>query len=330
MRPQVVLAYAGLGEGEIEHDVFEAEDVELVAVDQLDSPEGRAAVRQAEALMVTVQPVSGSLLSSMERCKVVTRVGTGVDAIDIETATTRGIWVTNVPDYSIDEVSTHALALLLAQARNLPGHVAAAMAGSWRYQHETPIRRYSQLTLGILGFGRIGKAMGRKGRGTGLRVIACDPYIPAEHITETGAESVDFETLVRTSDFLSLHVPLTDATRGIIDGRALAQMKPNACVINTSRGDVIDIDALLAAIQSSQIAGAALDVLPIEPPPLDHPVMHEPKILVTPHVAWASEEAAQDVKRRGAEDVLRVLHGERPRCPVNEVEIASVAAGGST
>jgi D-3-phosphoglycerate dehydrogenase len=329
MRQRVVLAYAGLGDGGIEQEVFGAGDVEVTMVDHLDSPEGVAVARNTDALMVTVQPVSGRLLASMERCKVVTRVGTGVDAIDIATPTARGIWVTNVPDYSIDEVSTHALALLLAQARNLPAHLTAAATGNWRYQWETPIRRYNRLTLGILGFGRIGSAMGRKGLGTGLRVIACDPYVCEERITEVGAEPVDFDTLLRTSDFLSLHVPLTDTTRGIIDGRALSLMQQSAYIVNTSRGEVIDTDALVVAVQRGQIAGAALDVLPVEPPPPNDPVMHEPKILVTPHVAWASEEAAQDVKRRGAEDVLRVLRGERPRCPVNDVDRVSAAIGGS-
>jgi D-3-phosphoglycerate dehydrogenase len=302
-------------------------EAEVIAVDSLQVPEARAVLDRVAALMVTTHPVSVELLERMPNCRIVCRVGTGVDAIDVPSATRRGIWVTNVPDYSIDEVSTHALALLLALERNLRGHLAAAAAGDWRYQPVSPIRRLRGKTLGILGFGRIGSTMGRKGLGIGFRVAACDPYIPQERISDAGATPVDFETLFRTADAISLHVPLTEETRQIVNERALVLMKPTAFLVNTARGEVVDVDALLAAVQRGQLAGAAVDVLPTEPLPTDHPLLHEPRILVTPHVAWASEEAAVDVRRRAAEDVARVLRGERPRTPVNEVEpLAAVGA----
>jgi D-3-phosphoglycerate dehydrogenase / 2-oxoglutarate reductase len=331
MRPTVVMAHTLAEETSIEEEVLGA-DADLVTIDSLDDPGDRAAAREAAALMVTVQPVPADLLGLMDRCRIVTRVGTGVDAIDIPVATARGIWVTNVPEYSIDEVSSHALALLMALQRNIRGHLAAAQGGDWRYQTVTPIRRFQGQTLGILGFGRIGGAMGRKGLGIGLRVIAHDPYLPPERIGAAGAEPVSFETLLKESDFLSLHVPLTHGTRGIIDAAALARMKPTAYLVNTARGEVVDISALVAAVRAGRLAGAGLDVLPTEPPDPKDPVLHEPRILVTPHVAWASEESKVDVRRRGAEDVLRVLRGERPRNPVNELNPERghlpVAAGG--
>lgn len=331
MKPTVVMAHTLSADTAIEEEVLGGE-AELLTVAGLDDPADRAVARDADALMVTLQAVPADLLAVMDHCRIVCRVGTGVDAIDIPTATARGIWVTNVPDYSIDEVSSHALALLMALQRNIRGHLAAAQAGDWRYQTVSPIRRFQGQTLGILGYGRIGSAMGKKGLGVGLRVIAHDPYLSSEKIAATGADAVGFQELLRESDFLSLHVPLTDGTRGIIDAAALAQMKPTAYLINTARGEVVDIPALVAAVRSGRLAGAGIDVLPTEPPDPNEPVLHEPRILVTPHVAWASEESKVDVRRRGAEDVLRVLRGARPRNPVNELDPdrsrLPVAAGG--
>lgn len=320
MRPRVVIAYARAGEAPVEEEILAAAGAEVIATGELESADARAAAREAAALMVGLNRVSAELLDEMTRCKIVTRVGTGVDAIDIPAATERGVWVTNVPDYSIDEVSSHAMALLLAQARMLFRHRVAGREGEWRYRAETPIRRLAGQTLGILGLGRIGGASARKGRGLGLNVIASDPYVPAERFEELGVRKVDFDSLMSESDFLTLHVPLTDETRWIIDARALSLMKPTAYLVNTARGEVVDVDALVAAVRAGTIAGAGIDVLPVEPPPPDHPILHEDRIIVTPHIGWASVEAGYDSKVRGTEDVVRVLRGERPKYPLNEIE----------
>lgn len=327
MGPTVLMAHTAIDDAAIERELFAPLAARLVAAADLDAPAARAAAREADALMVGVHRVPAALLGLMARCRIVTRVGTGVDAIDIPTATGRGVWVTNVPDYAIDEVSSHALALLLALHRNLRGHLAATAGGEWRYQAVSPIPRFAGLTLGLLGFGRIGSAMGRKGLGVGLRVVAHDPHIPQERIGAAGVEAVDFATLLRDADFLSLHVPLTDETRGLIDAASLARMKPTAYLINTARGEVVDVPALVAAVRAGRLAGAGLDVLPTEPPDPDDPVLREPRILLTPHIAWASEESKVDVRRRAAEDVARVLRGERPRTPVNEPAPVGAAAG---
>ncbi len=328
MKPTVVIAYAGMGDTSIETDVLSAVDADLVAVGSMSAPEALAVVRRADALMVTVQPVPADLIAELERCRIICRVGTGLDAIDIPAATAREIWVTNVPDYSIDEVSTHAIALVLAQARMLFPHRVAGRDGRWRYRAETPIRRLAGQTLGILGMGRIGSASARKGRGLGLEVIAHDPYLPNERFEELGVRRVDFDTLMRESDFLTLHVPLTDETRRIVDSRALSLMKPTAYLVNTARGEVIDVDALIQAVRAGMIAGAGIDVLPEEPPPADHPILQEERIIVTPHIAWASVEAGHDSKVRGSEDVVRVLRGERPKYPINELKRVPVGAAG--
>ena len=317
MTQRVLIGYANLGNAAIEAEILGAAGAEMMMAPELDAPDLPDLVRQADALMVTLQPVPASLIAELVQCKIICRVGTGVDAIDIPAATTRGIWVSNVPDYSIDEVSTHAIALVLAQARNLFAHREAARAGDWRYLADTPIRRLAGQTLGVLGLGRIGRASARKGRGLGLEVIACDPYVGDDVFAVVGAHRVDFPTLLAESDYLTLHVPLTEETRHLIDASALARMKPSAYLVNTSRGEVVDIPALVEAVRGNRIAGAAVDVLPVEPPAANDPVLSEERIIVTPHIAWASSEAARDVRVRAAEDVVRVLSGEPPRYSAN-------------
>src|SRR5215211_5016506 len=310
----VLIAYQGLGDSLVEREVLQALDANIVQLGHFDTPEALAAARQADAIMVTIQKIPADLIASLERCRVISRVGTGLDTIDIPAATARGIWVAYVQDYSVDEVSSHAVGLLLAHARGIPWLVESTRAGSWTHQVIAPRRRLSGQTLGVLGFGRIGQAVAAKARGLGLKIIVHDPYLAEQVIADGGARPIDRETLLRESDYLSLHVPLTDANRRFLDAQALALMKPTAVVINTARGGLIDEEALLNAVQSGQIAGAALDVLSIEPPPADHPLLHEPRIMITPHSGWYSEDAGRDVRVRASEEVVRVLRGERPRC----------------
>jgi D-3-phosphoglycerate dehydrogenase len=319
MPPTVVIAYGNANDAAIEQELLQAVDANLVHVGSLDTPEAGALIRQADALIVTIHRVAADLIASMERCRIISRAGTGLDAIDIPAATAHGVWVAYVPDYSVDEVSSHTIGLLLAHARGIPQLIDAARAGQWTNQAIVPRRRLRGQTLGLLGFGRIGQAVAAKARGLGLEIIAHDPYLDPQAVAANGARAVDRETLLRESDYLSLHAPLTDSNRRFLDASALALMKPTAMVINTARGGLIDEEALLAAIQSGQIAGAALDVLMVEPPAPDHPLLHEPRVMITPHAGWYSEEAGYDVRVRAAEEVVRVLRGERPRCPVNEI-----------
>ena len=319
MSPIVVAVYGSPADSLIERELLQAVDATLVHVASLDAPEARAHLREADALLVTIHRVSAELIATLERCRIISRSGTGLDAIDIPAATAKGIWVAYVPDYSIDEVSSHAVGLLLAHARGIPWLVESTRAGSWTHQLIAPRRRLRGQTLGLLGFGRIGQAVAVKARGLGLEIIAHDPFLDDQTIAAAGARPVDRETLLRESDYLSLHVPLTDANRQFIDAQALALMKPTAFVINTARGGLIDEDALLHAVKSGQIAGAGLDVLSVEPPPADHPLLHEPRILITPHTGWYSEDSSYDVRVRAAEEVVRVLRGDRPRCPVNQI-----------
>ncbi|GAB4555185.1 MAG: hypothetical protein OHK0023_26090 [Anaerolineae bacterium] len=316
--PSVVIAYEGFGGIDIERQTLGQMNVDIIHSKRLDTSEAQAAILQADALMVTIQKVPADLIARMQRCKIISRVGTGLDAIDIPAATQHGIWVTNVPDYSIDEVSTHVVALMLSHTRRLP--VLAEMirqTGWYSAALDRPVTRLGLLTFGVIGFGRIGAAAAKKALGLGMRVVVYDPYVPHEQIQRLGGEAVSLERLLHSADYISLHLPLTPETAKIINHETLSLMKPTAYLINTSRGGLIDEAALLEAIQSKRLAGAALDVLTVEPPAPDHPFLQESRITLTPHNAWYSEEAKQDVCRLGAEEVVRVLRGERPRNPAN-------------
>jgi D-3-phosphoglycerate dehydrogenase / 2-oxoglutarate reductase len=317
--PTVVIAYADFPDTALEDDILKTIGATIVRVGGLESPEQLEAARQADGLMVSIQSVPASLLNSMARCRIVSRMGTGLDAIDIPAATARGIWVTNVPDYAVDEVSTHAISLLLALARRLPRMLASTQQGVWDSSLARPFPRLRGQTLGVLGFGRIGRATAAKARGLGLEVIAHDPYVSAQTIEALGVQAVDAERLWRESDFLSLHTPLTDETRQVVNAQTLARVKPTAFLINTARGALVDDAALLQAVRSGQLAGAALDVLSVEPPPPDHPLLHEEHILITPHYAWYSEAASREVRVSATEEIVRVLRGDRPRCPANQI-----------
>lgn len=317
--PTVVVAYDEFSDTQVEESVLKGIDAHVIHSHNLSTPGALEAAKQADALMVTIQPVTADILASLEKCKIISRVGTGLDAIDIAAATQRGIWVTNVPDYSVDEVSTHAIALLLARARRIPDLVASTRRGSWDKMFVRPIQRLRGQTLGLLGFGRIGQAVAAKARGFGLEIIVYDPYVEAQKLEAMGVRPVDLDTLLRTSDYISLHAPLTESNQQIINEQALGKMKATAFLINTARGALIDEEALLKALRNQQIAGAALDVFTVEPPPPDHPLLHEARAMITPHIAWYSEAANHDVRVRGAEEVVRVLRGEKPIYPANNI-----------
>lgn len=320
MKPTVVIAHSAFGDDlAVERAVLRPLDAHIIHTGNLTEPDAITAVKEADALMVTLERVTAPIINSMDRCRVISRAGTGLDTIDIPTATARGIWVAYVPDYSIDEVSTHAIALLLAQARGLTPLFQSTRNGQWDPMRSGPIHRLRTQTLGIIGFGRIGQATAAKGRGLGLRVIAFDPIVDREAMAQLGVEAVDLETMAREADYISLHTPLTDRTRHLINAQFLSQMKPTAYLINAARGPLIDETALLHAVRKGQIAGAALDVLAVEPPAADNPLLQEERILITPHSAWYSEEAKIEMRTRAAEEVVRVLQGQPPRAPANQV-----------
>ncbi len=271
----------------------------------------------ADALLVSMAPITKEVIAGLKRCRAIVRYGVGYDNVDVAAATAHGIYVCNVPDYGIDEVSTHAITLALACLRRLPHQMEVARTGRWAEGVTGDIPRLAGLTFGLLGLGRIGRATARKAAGLGFHVIAHDPYIPAEQFKASGVEQVSFDELLARSDILSIHMPLTEETRGLFTESVLQRMKRTAILVNTARGPIVPNAAVLRALREGWIAAAGLDVLEQEPPPPDEPLLAEPKALITPHIAWYSEESMRDVRRKAAEEIARILSGQPPRNVVN-------------
>lgn len=276
-----------------------------------------AAVRQADAVLTQFAPVGARAIAAMERCRVIVRYGVGVDNVDLAAASARGIPVANVPDYSAAEVADHAMALLLSLVRKISAVVEQVRAGIWEIAPLRPTPGLEDMTLGLLGFGRVARGVAQRARAFGMRVIAYDPYVPPDAVMAGGAEPVGFDQLIGQADAVSIHLPLSDATRHIVDAAVLRQMKPSAYLINTSRGGLVDESALAAALAAGAIAGAGLDVLSQEPPPPDHPLLRLPHALVTSHCAWYSETSLARLQRLAAVEAARVLQGGRPQHVVN-------------
>ncbi len=270
---------------------------------------------EADALLVQYGLLTRRVIEGLPRLRLLVRYGVGVDGVDLAAATERGIPVANVPDYGTDEVANHAVALLLALARKITRLDRQTRAGRWDVFEAQPIHRLAGRTVGIVGCGRIGSRVARKLGGFDVRLLGHDPYIkdfPA------GVVPARLETLLAESDYLTLHCPLTAATRHLIDGPALAQMKPTAVLVNTARGGIVDIAALAEALEHGRLAGAGLDVTEQEPLDRTSPLLRMEQVIVTPHAAWYSEEGRSDLKRRVAEEAVRVLvGGEPPRNCVN-------------
>jgi D-3-phosphoglycerate dehydrogenase len=259
--------------------------------------------------------VTEPVIAAGRRLRIISRLGIGLDNIDIEAATRRRIVVTNVPDYCVIEVAEHSLALVLALARKIGFYHHETKTGQYRLQAGPPLRRIEGQTLGIIGIGRIGCKLAEKAMPLGLRVLVTSRRRP--ETLPHGAEFCDLEELLRRSDYVSLHAPLTPETRHLINAARLAHMKRGAYLINTSRGALIDTAALVAALDSGHLAGAALDVQDPEPPPLDRPPYNDPRVIVTPHAAFVSVESLENLRSRTARQVSLYLNGERPENIVN-------------
>lgn len=285
--------------------------------------------RDADAVLNCYAPMPTSVIENLERCKIIARYGIGVDTVDLAAATRKGIAVTNVPEYCIDEVSDHALALLLSWARKIVVANRAVRSGSWRLADVTPIRRLSGQTLGLIGLGKIALRLSAKAQALGLRVIGYDPYVPPERVAPLNITAVSLDDALNRSDFISMHAPLTPETRGMLNAAAFAKMKPTAVVINTARGPLIDEAALIAALTEQRIAGAALDVTPAEPPPADSPLRSLENVILTPHIAYYSEESLRDLQQEAVNEVLRALRGEPQKSLVNRelLSQATITAG---
>jgi len=275
-----------------------------------------------DAILTNWKQVTPAVLDAAPKCRIVTRYGVGVDNIAVAHATELGIPVANVPDYCFEEVSDHAMALLLACARRVVTFANATRHGQWDVKQGRPIRRVRGQTLGLIGFGRNGRALAGKALGFGLKMIVYDPWVTAEAVAPFGTPTNDLDALLRESDYVSVHVPLTPDTRNLINARTLRLMKPGAYLINTSRGPIIDEAALAQALSEKWIAGAGLDVLAQEPGDPANPLFALENAIITPHASFYSEESIEELQQKACERVVAALRGETPPNVVNPAVLA--------
>lgn len=305
---------------DIEMEVLSPLGATLVRTPGQSEEELAAACSQgAPAILAAAHPrFTRRVLAAARGLKWIVRYGIGVDQIDVATARELGITVCNVPDASTTEVALHATALVLALVRRLGEAALATRAGAWNLAALKPMHSLESMRVGVVGLGKIGRTTARNLAALGFAVCGFDPYIPAESFAGEPFTVCDsFAALARECDVLTLHLPATEQTRGMIDDDVLGQMKPGAYLVNVSRGELIDEAALEHALATGHLGGAALDVLCQEPPSPDHPLRHNPRVILTPHAAWYTVQAEARLRQLAAEEVARALRGEPPLHPVN-------------
>ncbi|MFU8869775.1 C-terminal binding protein [Natronococcus sp.] len=303
---------------EIERGVLEGRDVDLVAADAETADGVIEAAREveADALLVQYAPVDRDVLETLDLAAV-GRYGIGVDTVDLEAAAAEGVAVVNVPDYCEDEVPNHTIALLFSCVRKTALYDRTIAEGTWDWTVGAPIHRLAGKTLGFAAFGSIPRGIAERLSGFDLEFVAYDPHQSAAELAEHSVEKVSFDGLLERSDIVSVHTPLTEETRGLFDAEVFAAMADDAVLLNTARGAVVDDEALATALEDDELAAAGLDVLPEEPPE-NSPLVGRDDVVLTPHVAWYSEESIVELRETVTRDVLRVLDGDRPENPVDE------------
>jgi D-3-phosphoglycerate dehydrogenase len=300
----------------IERGVLEPLGVEVVEAPTAEEATLLRLAAGVAGMLVCYATITDAVLeAAAPTCKLVARYGIGYDNIPVATATRLGIVVTNVPDYCLDEVADHAMALLLSMARRVAQMDREVRGGAWKVPG-SGIHRLAGRRLALIGVGRIGRRVAARAQAFGLDVIAYDPFVQTWDLTGVGRAS-SFEEAVADADFVSLHAPLTADNRHLIGAAAIAAMRRAPVIVNTSRGGLVDLDALTEALDDGRLSGAALDVTEPEPLPANHPLRSHPLALVTPHASFYSAEAQDELQRRAAEEIARSLRGEPPRCPVN-------------
>jgi len=309
---KVVILSHGYASTEIERRVVEAAGGQLVDAHAFAEADRLRAAEEADAIIVRWLTVTPEMIRRFRRCRIIVRLGVGYDNVDYEAATAAGIMIGHCPHYCLDEVATHALALLLGCVRDIAGTHAKMSAGGWGQVPSFRAWRMAGRTLGIVGLGNIGSTLARKLGGWGMRLLATDPYVEPERAASVGAELVGLESLLRESDYISLHVPLLPETHHLIGERAFALMKRGVILVNTARGPVVDEAALIEGLDSGKVAAAGLDVFEREPLPADSPLRRHPRLLLSDHAAWYSEDSEAELHRSVAEDAVRVCTGGLP------------------
>jgi phosphoglycerate dehydrogenase-like enzyme len=302
---------------ELELALFRQSGMDAVAAHCRTEDDVIAAARDCDGLLTQYAPVNARVFAALPRVRIVSRFGAGFDTVNVEDAKKFGVWVANSPDYGSGEVAAHALAMALGLVRHIPFYDRDVRAGRWHYTSAGALRRVSDMTLGILGLGRIGKRMAHLSLNVFGRILACDPYI-ADGDFPPYVGRVDREDLFRQADVVSLHLPLNEETRGIVNARMLSSMKRRSFLVNTARGSVANLDHVMAALDSGQLDGAGLDVLPKEPPEADHPILRHPRVLLSPHAAFYSVEGEKELRRKAAQNLVDWARTGRPTYVVVE------------
>jgi D-3-phosphoglycerate dehydrogenase len=311
-RFKVILIEHGYASTQCEREIIEAAGGEFIDAEKLPLEEALRLCEDADGIFCRRLEVTAAIIERFRRCKMLVRYGVGTDNVDVNAATKAGIIVGHVPAYCVDEVSAHAIGLLLTCARRIVPTHRKMEAGEWDVHRGEPIFRMEGRTLGLVGLGRIGQATARKLNGWGLNLLATDPYVEPARAAALGVKLVSLETLCRQSDYLSLHCPLLPETRHLICKRTLALMKPGAMLVNTARGPLVDLTALVAALDSEHLSCAGLDVFEEEPLPADSPLRRHPRLVLTDHTAWYSEESQRELQRTAAEEMVGVCTGGLP------------------
>jgi D-3-phosphoglycerate dehydrogenase len=321
MNPKVVVTDYAFPDLSTEQEVLAGTGCELTGRQCKTESDLLDLCRDADAVITQFARVNANVIAGMARAKVIVRYGIGVDNVDLEAARARGLPVCNVPDYCIDEVADHTLAFILAATRQVVPHTNHLHSGKWSLVGPlSGLKALAQLTVGVIGFGRIGREVVRRLASFKCTIRVFDPLVPAEEIRKVGAEPASFEEVLKAADLLTLHCPSTPQTRKMMNRDSLAKLKPGAILINVGRGDLVDVPALTAALESGQLSAAALDVFDPEPIPTDHPVLKMPNVLLTPHIASASPAAVHKLRTAAANLALRAVRGQPLPNIVNGVQ----------
>jgi phosphoglycerate dehydrogenase-like enzyme len=302
---------------DLELELFRDAGVEVATAQCRTEDDVIAAGKGCQGMLAQYAPMNARVFAALPDLRIVSRMGAGFDTVNVADARAHGVWVANSPDYGVGEVATHALGMALALVRHLPRFDRDVHAGKWHYASTGGVVRAADLTLGILGLGRIGKRMSYIARNVFGPVVACDPYL-IDGDFPAYVQRVSREELFRKADIVSLHVPLNDETRGMVNGRLLSLMKKGSYLVNTSRGAVAVVEDVIAALDSGRLESAALDVLPKEPPEADDPILRHPRVLLTPHAAFYSVEGERELRREAAQNLIDWANTGRPKYVVVE------------
>lgn len=321
MKYKVVLTDGRMPHYDFERDILAAADAEFclsgIEYGTRDDEKLKAAVADADALLVSQAKITREIIESMSKCRIIVRYGIGTDTIDIPAATDHGIMVANVVDHCVSEVADTAIALIMCLARKTVLSARQVRGGGYGVAGLKPIHRISTQTLAVMGCGRIGRDVAKKATALGFRVIGYDPYLPQEVADEAGIRLVGYDEALNGADIVSLHMPLNKETQFMINKGSLAAMKKGACIVNVSRGQLIDEQALAEAIRCGQIGGAGLDVTCKEPVEMDNPLLTMDNVIITAHTAWYSNESNEELQKKAAQIVADALQGKPIRTLVN-------------